>query len=128
MILTHQLKSQVDLQWTFHDVHATNHNEFDEIQTKLSWSISTNKTIHSFFYSNHRYILESNQDHVNVHKVTSMLLVHDWEYHMDSRERLHKDRGHLINKIDIILLFFITDLHVFWQYFLVMLLFFHRLL
>ncbi len=41
MILTHQLKSQVDLQWIFHDVHATNHNEFDEILIMISWSIST---------------------------------------------------------------------------------------
>jgi len=55
-----------------------NHNEFDEILINISL-----------------LIFELDQDHENVHKVTSMLQEHDLEYHMDLIEQSHKDQGHL---------------------------------
>ena len=43
--------SPADLQWTSLDVHATNHSEFDETPTTLSWSISTSNHTHHRTFS-----------------------------------------------------------------------------
>ena len=95
VILRHQLISPVDLRWTSRDVHATNHSEFDEIHSTLSWSISTTQCNAHNVIETCRDILESDQDRENVRRVTSMLRAHDLEYRMDLTARLHTDQERL---------------------------------